>query len=85
MWEMEAIHGELIIARKQERLVFAAGKLDRFACRGIPHASLRLKKENTSEKNIQLFRPCTGKREGPSKDLYMEDSVLKDNIQKKSI
>lgn len=39
MREMEAIHGGLIIARKQERLVFAAGKLDRFACRGIPCAS----------------------------------------------
>lgn len=38
MREMEAIHGGLIIARKQERLVFAAGKLDRFACRGIPCA-----------------------------------------------
>jgi hypothetical protein len=36
MREIEAIHGGPIIARKQEWLVFAAGKLDRFACRGIP-------------------------------------------------
>jgi len=45
MREIEAIHGGPIIARKQERLVFAAGKLDRFACRGIPCAGLRCVKK----------------------------------------
>lgn len=52
MREMEAIYGGPIIARKQERLVFAAGKLDRFACRGIPCASLRVEKNGAEKTHI---------------------------------
>jgi hypothetical protein len=70
---MEAIYGGPIIARKQAALVFAAGKLDRFACRGIPRASLwvwkkkpgqrkRVWKKEKKEKEKENNRPFRSMR-----------------------